>query len=179
MGFLPLPFVHGHWFIGGNSHTIGRDFPHEWWIPGTPQGRILDPSRGCVSAAHNPLTHYQSLLCFLRCVSVYAKGTGLEWERPWMTHILFPILPLTVTCLILGVLCESHWHLDGRVSPICVCRPAGVRRSQLCLEATQGVHQAKEKAAAAEDSKCWLRWHGLTYAHALKRIAKHTYTSPC
>lgn len=71
-----------------------------------------------------------------------------------MTHMLTHSLPLTVTCPFLGVLCESHRYLDGRVSPVCVCRPAGVRRSQLCLEATQGVHQAEEKAAAAEDSKC-------------------------
>lgn len=28
-----------------------------------------------------------------------------------------------------GVLREGHWHLDGSVSPVCVCCPAGVRSS--------------------------------------------------
>lgn len=30
-------------------------------------------------------------------------------------------------CLFPGVLCKGHWHLDGGVPAVCVCRPAGVR----------------------------------------------------
>lgn len=103
-------------------------------------------------------------------VSVHQRNwTGLGETMTMtmtMTHILSNSLPLTVTCPFPGVLCESHWHLDGRVSPVCVCRPAGVRRSQLCLQATQGVHQTEKKAAAAEDSKCWPSWHRVSYTGA-------------
>lgn len=47
--------------------------------------------------------------------------------------------------------------MDGSMSSVCVRRLAGVRSSQLRLEATQGVHQAEKKATAAENSKCKLR----------------------
>lgn len=161
--------------IGKNSHAIGRDFPHERCIQVLL--RVTLVTRPMVAC--QPLTtqwRNQSHCHFILRVSVCQCMTKeLDWERPWMTHILSNSLPLTVTCPFLGVLCESHWHLDGRVSPVCVRRPAGVRRSQLCLEAAQGIHQAEEKAAAAEDSKCWPIGHMLTHCSTLQ----HTERKGC
>lgn len=55
ISFFPLPFVHAPSFIGGNSHTIWRDFSHRRWIPGT-----RDPSCGCVSG-NTAMTYNESL----------------------------------------------------------------------------------------------------------------------
>lgn len=55
--------------------------------------------------------------------------------------------------------------------PVCVCCPAGVRSGKLCLKATQGVHQAEEKAAAAKNSKC------KSHSHARKHGLKHCFVA--
>lgn len=90
----------------------------------------------------------------------------------WLSTTLWP-------SLFPGVLREGHWHLDGCVPSVCVCRPAGVCSSQLCLKATQGVHQAEEKAAAAKNSKCEANTCAQRAALACFRKKRHMQTHWC
>lgn len=94
-----------HWLLGSLAgiptqfcpDPLWRDFLHERHVPGAPRGRTRDSSRGCVSAAHNPLTHYKSFSYFLRCVSVHAEGAGLNREdREWPTYC--PLAPHPTDC---------------------------------------------------------------------------------
>lgn len=104
----------------------------------------------------NPLTHCDSRSSQRR-VSLRARAE--EWLDHESAHGLsVSLIDFLVNCRDLiyfpGVLREGHRHLDGGVPSVCVCRPAGICSSEFCLKATQGVHQAEEKAAAAKNSKC-------------------------
>ena len=56
-------------------------------------------------------------------------------------------------CVFLGVLCEGYRYLDGRVSPVCLFRSAGVRRRQLCLPATQGAAEVPSEKEEDQGTK--------------------------
>lgn len=113
----------------GFADLLWHIFSHERPGAGLSSSLSHDLSHGYVSTAHIPLTHYKSWQS-QRCVSLRARG---NWKmgRLWTTHELSISLTVndSVTCLFPGVLREGHWHLDGGVSPVCVCCPARVRSS--------------------------------------------------
>lgn len=76
-----------------------------------------------------------------------------------LNFFLILILIETVDCYgYAGILCQSHRHLDGGVSSVCVCCTTGVCSRQLCFTPAQGVLQNEKEtqraAAAAENCKC-------------------------
>lgn len=131
---------------------------------GLPSSLELWPVSWLCVTAHIPLTHYNSRPS-PRCMSWRAGAEKrVDCEQP-VDYRLASLTDCWRLCDLVcfpGVLCEGHWHLDGGVPSVCVCCPAGVRSSQLCLKATQGVHQAEEKAAAAKNSKCKSHTHTRT-----------------
>lgn len=64
----------------------------------------------------------------------------MHFLLPWNTklHICgLDILRLPLLSPVVGVIRQSHWHLDGGVSALCILCPFGVCSRKLCVKAAQ------------------------------------------
>lgn len=59
-----------------------------------------------------------------------------------------------------GVLCESHWYLDGSLSAVCLFGLVGIRRRELYRPPAQGAAALQTETTTHEGKRFWLFLQG-------------------